>query len=201
MNETLWEGEPTEFSVDPASMTLTAWNRERLKELRERHMKEEGYGFSDEEWASCKIAEIEKFMGNVEILTEDGKELAFFSGSDEYGGHVNGVWKITTRLQKEGYPDKIWQLWTKDMSEYGVYVVQVHDEDAVVLKTPEGVYEIYNGPAFSDFGSSDVAEVVGNALKTKPITIDATEIAERTPDEWTWPDVERTAIEDLGNEV
>jgi hypothetical protein len=118
MTKVLWEGEPVTITVDPAGMTLSAYDDEKIQKIREdykgvkilsaSHIKREW----DRRWKEAKIANIEGFDGGVEILTSNGAILGSFSGSDEYGGQVNNVWKITTRPQKEGYPGKIWQLWT-----------------------------------------------------------------------------------------
>ena len=115
--KTLWEGEPTRITVNPASMVLTAWNKDRIEELRKKYWKIEGGAFTAKEWDSCRIVEIREFTGEVEVLTKDGKRLAVFSGSDEYGGHVNNVWKITQRLYKEGLPDLVFGLWTTSVIE------------------------------------------------------------------------------------
>jgi hypothetical protein len=81
-----------------------------------------------------------------------------------------------------------------------VYVIQIHDEDSVVLKTKRGQFEVYNGPGFTEFGSADVAEVLANALGVHVETLDGTEIAEKTPDTWTWPDVESETIYEHEND-
>jgi len=56
-----------------------------------------------------------EFRGGVEILSLFGNEIAFFSGSDEYSGHVELVWKIT-RKRHHRYPNDLGlanvQLWT-----------------------------------------------------------------------------------------
>lgn len=56
-----------------------------------------------------------KLYGSVEILDIFGNEMAAFSGSDEYSGHVELVWKIT-RKRNHRHPEDVWlsdiQLWT-----------------------------------------------------------------------------------------
>jgi len=62
------------------------------------------------------------FHGCVEILSLLGNEIASFSGSDEYSGHVELVWKIT-RKRHHRYPDDLGlsdiQLWTLYHSSLG----------------------------------------------------------------------------------
>ena len=119
----LWEGKPVAITVDPAGMTLFAYDDEKVRKIRKEykgvkilsasHIKKEW----ERRWKEAKIVDIEGFDGSVEILTSDGAILGFFSGSDEYSGHISNVWKITTRPQKKGYPGKIWQLWTSYLKE------------------------------------------------------------------------------------
>jgi len=56
-----------------------------------------------------------KFYGSVEILSVLGNEIASFSGSDEYSGTVELVWKITQK-RNHRHPEDEWlsdiQLWT-----------------------------------------------------------------------------------------
>lgn len=118
MTKTLWEGDPVTIIVDPAGMTLTADDVEKVQKIREdykgvkimsaSHIQKEWR----RRWKEAKIVYIQMFTGSVEILTKDGATLGSFSGSDEYGGHVNNVWKVTVRPQREDHPEKVWQLWT-----------------------------------------------------------------------------------------
>lgn len=105
------------ISVDPAGMKLTAYDDEKVRRISEDykgvklvadHTRKEWR----RRWKNALIVDVEDFRGSVEILTHDGTILGSFSGSDEYGGQVHNVWKITTRLQKKGYPETVWQLWT-----------------------------------------------------------------------------------------
>lgn len=117
MTKILWEGEPVTITVDPASMKLTAYDDEKVQKIREdyrgvkilaaNHIEKEW----ERRWKDAKIVDIEGFSGRVEILTSDGATLGSFSGSDEYGGEVHNVWKITLDTQKDSY-SKVWQLWT-----------------------------------------------------------------------------------------
>lgn len=117
-SKTLWEGEPVTITVNPAGMTLFAYDDEKVRRIKEdykgvkilsaTHIKKEW----ERRWKGAMIVDIEGFDGSVEILTNDGAMLGHFSGSDEYSGYVNNVWKITVKALKEGYPDKVWQLWT-----------------------------------------------------------------------------------------
>ena len=116
--KTLWEGPPVTVEVDPADMILRSLDRKKMQKIADDYkgVKILANDHIHKEWKrrfkEAMILEIKEFNGDVEILTKEGKKLAFFSGSDEYSGHVNNVWKITARPQKEGYPDKIWSLWT-----------------------------------------------------------------------------------------
>jgi len=118
MTEILWEGEPVTIVVNPADMTLSADDIEKVQRIREdyKNVKIMAASHIQKEWRrrwkEAKIVYIQMFTGSVEILTKDGATLGSFSGSDEYSGHVNNVWKITVRPQKEGYPEEVWQLWT-----------------------------------------------------------------------------------------
>ena len=114
MTEILWEGEPVTITVDPAGMTLSAHDDEKVQKIRDdykgvkilaaSHIRKEW----ERRWKDAKIVDIEGFEGSVEILTSDGAVLGYFSGSDEYSGQVNNVWKITRMKSSE----KMWQLWT-----------------------------------------------------------------------------------------
>lgn len=118
MVEILWEGEPVTVVVDPAGMTLFAHDDEKVRKIREDYKGVKILSATriklewERRWKDAKIVEVKDFRGSVEILTHDGTILGSFSGSDEYGGQVHNVWKITTRLQKKGYPETVWQLWT-----------------------------------------------------------------------------------------
>lgn len=106
------------ITVDPAGMELTAYDDEKVRKIKEdykgvkvlaaaSHIQNEW----KRRWKDARIVDIKDFRGVVEILTSDGAMLGYFSGSDEYGGEVNNVWKITL-TRKGRYPEKIWQLWT-----------------------------------------------------------------------------------------
>uniref|UniRef100_A0A6M3LWA5 Uncharacterized protein n=1 Tax=viral metagenome TaxID=1070528 RepID=A0A6M3LWA5_9ZZZZ len=111
----LWQGQPLTITVDPAGMTLHSYDEEKVRKIKDdykdvkilsaTHLKKEW----ERRWKDAKIVEIEGFDGSVEILEWGGDVLASFSGSDEYSGHVNAVWKITVKTHKG---EKTWQLWT-----------------------------------------------------------------------------------------
>lgn len=71
-----------------------------------------------------------------------------------------------------------------------LYVVQVYEDQAIVLNG----FEVYN--TAHNVSADDIAELIGNALKIKAVNLDATQIAERTPDDWIWFDTILTAIEE-----
>ena len=70
-----------------------------------------------------------------------------------------------------------------------VYIISMEDEDCVVIRSMGKVWEIYHGSP--DFGTSEVAEVLGNALNTKAVNLNGVPFAE---DMWTWPEVQAAAV-------
>ena len=113
----LWEDRehPVEITVDPADMTLTAWDEAKIKQMREdyRNVKVYAVDYLSREyqrrWKEAKIVEISDFTGSLDIVNKDEVLIAHFSGSDEYGGFVRNVWRITEKKDLE--EDKTFQLW------------------------------------------------------------------------------------------
>jgi hypothetical protein len=119
LRTTLWEGDPVTITVDPASMVLSAYDDEKVRKIREDYKDVKVFSATHihkewkRRWAEAKLVEVEDFDGRVEILTNDGTILGRFSGSDEYSGQVNNVWKITLKTtHKRQYSERTWQLWT-----------------------------------------------------------------------------------------
>lgn len=116
----LWQGQPLSITVDPAGMTLHSYDEEKVRKIKEdykdikilsaKHITKEW----DRRWKEARVVDIQGFTGSVDILTWGGDVIASFSGSDEYSGHVNDVWKITvkTQMDRRTILDKTWQLWT-----------------------------------------------------------------------------------------
>jgi len=93
--------EHVRVSVNPGDMTLVAWDREMRASFREEHRKSGGQKYlSKEEVEACKIFEIEHFQGSFEVLGISGEVIACLSGSDEYGGGVNGVHRVTSTMRR-----------------------------------------------------------------------------------------------------
>ena len=72
-----------------------------------------------------------------------------------------------------------------------VFIISMEDEDCVVVWSQGKVWEIYNGGSMMDFGTSEVAEVLGNALNSKAVNLDGVPFAAEV---WTWPDVQAATV-------
>ena len=72
-----------------------------------------------------------------------------------------------------------------------VYIISMEDEDCVVIRSMGKVWEIYNGAHMMDFGTSEVAEVLGNALNSKAVNLDGAPFATEV---WTWPEVQAATV-------
>lgn len=72
-----------------------------------------------------------------------------------------------------------------------VYVVTIYDESAVVLEGDQ----VYNDGL--NWTSEKIAEAIALQLGRKVEVIDATKIAEKNRDFWTWPGVIQEALADV----
>ncbi len=72
-----------------------------------------------------------------------------------------------------------------------LFIVDVDEHSALVVWSKGKAWEVYNSSVMMDLGTQQIAEVMGNALGTKPVVLDANHLADG---DWNWGELEARVV-------